>query len=457
MAKTGSNFIPTMAALALSIAVGGCSTVASVKNAVIGGEPAQGRLLTGYIGGAAADEPNAVIIARDVLARGGNAADAATALGFMLPVTLPSRASLGAGGACLAYQPGVDSPNKGAPEAIMFLPVPGGAGGARPAAVPMLARGLYLLSARYGSRPFAEMVGPAEQAARLGHKVSRALVRDIAAVSGPLAGDEQAGALFVPGGVPLAEGQTLIQSDLGGNIAQIRTVGVGDLYQGLLAHKIADASVAVGGGITVDALRASLPSLASPIVQAAGSDQVAFLPAPADGGAAMAAGLQALGRNSADQQGAYVATLNTAAAARGGAGLPALPASTSFVVVDRKGGAVACAISMGNLFGTGRIAPGTGIVLGASPAARPAPLYAAAIAYNANIGAFRAAVAASGQNAAAAAGAITLSSALAGPASPSGPEPGRANVAACGRYLPGDAASCRISADPRGYGLASGG
>ncbi|MCZ6481723.1 MAG: gamma-glutamyltransferase, partial [Alphaproteobacteria bacterium] len=42
-------------------------------------------------------------------------------------------------------------------------------------------------------------------------------------------------------------------------------------------------------------------------------------------------------------------------------------AATSFVVADRKGSAVACAFSMNNLFGTGRIAPGTGIMLAAAP------------------------------------------------------------------------------------------
>jgi len=43
------------------------------------------------------------------------------------------------------------------------------------------------------------------------------------------------------------------------------------------------------------------------------------------------------------------------------------PSGTSFVAVDNNGGAVACSLTMNNLFGTGRIAPGTGIVLATIP------------------------------------------------------------------------------------------
>lgn len=427
----------------------------SVKTAVFGGEPKGPQILPGFIGGVVADEPRAALAGRQILALGGDAADAAVTVGFMLAVTLPSRASLGGGGACLAYSPGENSPNKGAPEAILFVPrAPAQGGGDRPAAVPMLARGLYLLSARYGTQNFAQLVAPAEEAARFGIPVSRALAMDLGPVVGPLTADPTAAAVFAPNGAPLTEGGSLVQADLAGTLSQIRTVGVGDMYQGLLGHKLVEATAAAGGPVSVDDLRQSRPALMAPVSVAAGNDRVAFLPSPADGGVAAAAAFGVLQQNPGAVQQASAASETAAAGTRGGA-VQQLPASTSFTVLDRKGNAVACALTNNNLFGTGRVAPGTGILLAASPAVKPPALLAAAVAWNENLRAFRAAVGGSGQNAAGLAAGYAMAEALAGGEAPV-PEPGRADVISCPRYVPGEPASCRFAVDPRVAGLAAG-
>ena len=132
----------------------GCSTLNSVKDTFLGGggdQAAEPARLAGFIGAAVADEPRAALAGRDVLALGGSAADAAVAMGFMLGVTLPSRAGLGGGGACLAYNPSASGPGAGNAEAIIFTPVAGATAGPatdRPAAVPMIPRGLYALHVR---------------------------------------------------------------------------------------------------------------------------------------------------------------------------------------------------------------------------------------------------------------------------------------------------------------------
>jgi gamma-glutamyltranspeptidase/glutathione hydrolase len=469
-------------AVALSVSLSACETISSVQKEFLGGgvsgPGSQAKRISGFIGGVVADEPTAALAGREVLSLGGTAADAAVAIGFTLSVTYPSRASLGAGGACLAYSPARTGAGEGTPEAIVFTSiapreVPPRTD--RPAAVPMLARGLFALHARYGRRPFETLIAPAEQLARFGTPASRALVRDIQVVAGPLLADPSAKAVFAPKGAILTEGSTMTQPELGATLAQLRVAGVGDLYQGALAAKFQAASTAAGGGMSAADLRGALPKTVSPVFLASGRDRVAFLPPPADGGLAAAAAYETLLDKPADLAaaneralavaaryragGADPASLLGAGAAPSGMPLPALPASTTFATLDRDGNAVVCALSMNNLFGTGRIATGTGILMAASPASVPPALLAAAIAWNPNLRAFHAEVGGSGQEGAPLATAAGLSNAIrSGTAIPVPvPDPGRDNAIVCGRYLPGSEGTCSWATDSRGSGLAAGG
>ncbi len=447
----------------------------AAKNFMLGGPAGP---VEGFLGGVAADEPRAALVGRQVLSSGGNAADAATAMAFALAVTLPSRAGLGGGGACLAYFPNPNSPNRGLPEAIVFVPGAADGGGApadRPAAVPMLARGMFLLQARYGSRPIEASISPAEEMARFGIPASRALVRDLTEVSGPLFADPAARAVFGRDGAPLVEGGRLWQPDLGTTLSQLRVAGVGDMYVGGMAKRIVQMSPQAGGPISLADLKTALPALAAPIDLNAGDDVVSFLPPPADGGLAAAAAFQTLwqARRSAaplDEAGERAISVAARWRAAGGdplallkeavpaGSLPPLPASTSFVTMDRNGNTVACGLSLNNLFGTGRMMPGMGFLIGASPRSFAPPLLAAAVAWNKNTNKFRAAVAGSGQQGAPLAVAAGMADALRSSqgAIAAVPEPGRANVITCGGYLPGEQQSCRWGTDPRGAGLAIG-
>ena len=465
--------------LAAVLALPGCGTVNNLLSPVFGGGPPAGApgFVRGFLGGVATEDPAAALIARNVLASGGTATDAAVAAGFALAVTLPSRAGLGGGGACLSFDP-----TKGATEAVLFLPgtrasVPAGAD--RPAAVPLLARGLFGLYTRNPGRPFEELMAPAEQLARFGTEVSRGLAGDLAAVSGPLFADPGARAIFArPDGRPKGPGETMVQPELAGTLGQLRIAGVGDLHQGSLARRLEVASRTAGGNLTLDELRAGLPNLAAPIeLPARNGDRLAFLPPPADGGLAAAATFAAL-QGGAGLDDAARRGLAAAAAWRQGGGDPkailaaSLPAaepgpvgaSTGLVVFDRRGNAVSCAFTVNNLFGTGRMAPGFGFLL--APAAgigqvRP-PLLSAALAYNPNIKSFRLAVAASGQEAAPAGVAGPAALQLLRSAAPTdaieggSPEPARTQLGVCPNYLPGYPDRCSVATDPRGAGVALG-
>jgi gamma-glutamyltranspeptidase/glutathione hydrolase len=379
-------------------------------------EIGQTGFVKGFIGGVAADEPRAAIVGRDILGRGGSAADAATAMFFTLAVTKPSAASLGAVGACVYY----DGPTKSF-TAFDFTPKPiAQPAGSRPLiAVPGAVRGLAAMQARYGRLPWAELVSPAEALARFGHAVSRSLATDLVANEAKLKRDP--GLVRVYGradGSFAKEGDQVRQLELAGSLAQIRQRGAGALYSGPLANAYANSVQAIGGDLTIESIRAFLPRALEPILRPAGDHIIAFLPTVTSNGPQQArlwrilAESRALSRADRDarlhviaeasvlahaeyakvarQPGADLDVVDEAAMDRldqrfetfdagqaqtvadwleGAAPIPSEVSGTTVVAVDRTGGAASCGFTMYRAFGAGRLLPGLGIL----PALLPPP------------------------------------------------------------------------------------
>lgn len=440
------NTRPLPALLLAALALAGCETAQNVTSSVLGASVQAGQpgFVRGFLGGVAAEEPLAAAAAREVLAAGGTAVDAAVAAGFVMSVTLPSRVGLGGGGACLVF-----NPRRGDVDAVMFeagARAAPPAGADRPAAVPMLARGLFALHTRQpGGRPFEELLAPAEQLARFGAPVSRALHADIVAVQGPLFADPLARQVWSRNGVPVPVGERVSNPALGATLTALRTQGVGDLHQGQLARRLEEAMPLAGGGAIGSAeLRPALPRLLqATTVAGRGGDRISFLPESGQAAAQAFAALQA-GQQPPPGPGG-------------------LGASAGLVVFDRTGMAVSCAFSLNNLWGTGRVLPGLGFIPAAAPnmgRVQPAVL-AAGIGWNPNLRAFRMAVAGSGQEGAALAvagplAAGMLSNADGATAMGQAPAPGRAQLGLCPRYLPGWEQLCTTMTDPRGAGVALG-
>jgi gamma-glutamyltranspeptidase/glutathione hydrolase len=389
----------------------------------------------GFFGAVVADEPRAAEVGRDILVNGGAAGDAAVAMYFALSTTLPSAASLGAGGVCLAHKAETRKT-----EAIVFPAPP--AGPARDprsgfdVATPTAVRGMTLLHVRHGSAPWGTLVAPGERLARDGAPVSRALARDLQAGAALIGQDTAARRIFDKGnGVAVGEGDRWVQRDLGSTLATIRVRGGVDFFQGHFARQLADAVQAAGGGLTLQNLREAVASVVEPIQVPVGSHTAWFAPSPFGG------------------------PMTQAAFAGQGAGTagPYAGGEAGFLAVDRHGNAVACTIGMGQLFGARKVTPGTGIVMGAPGGGSNAMMSPMLIANRHTGDIFLAGTASGGPSAPAALGSVArqamrerapLATAL---ASANGPQVG---MMVCPDGLRQNRTLCQVGADPGGYGLA---
>lgn len=386
----------------------------------------------GFGGLIAADEPQAAVVARDVLSAGGSAADAATALYFTLAVTQPSTASLGGGGVCLVHDK-----KKKITEVVDFLPRAGtgGTGARLSTGVPGSVRGFYAIHAKYGKMRWESLLAEGERLARLGTPVSRAFAQDLAIAGRMLANDPGSRRVFFPNGRLLNEGDTFEQFDLAGVYSRIRRAP-GEFYNGSFAQSLAVAADNAGGTLSTTDLANMRPVISAPISVKFGENVMDFTPPPAVAGAVAARMVAALKDRwkdvSADERphllaetaarafaerakwmnpdGSAKTTFSTdgAAALLDGydpnhhQAVQALPANdpipaSSFVVMDGDGNGVACNVTAYGLFGTGRMMPGTGFFMAAAPGVNAgAPAVGPVMVINPNVGEIRFAAAASG-------------------------------------------------------------
>lgn len=442
-----TTLVATLAALAVS----GCGGLQIDRSR--GVKPPTWGLVAG-------EEPRAVLVARDVLMAGGSAADAATALYFTLAVTLPSAAGLGGGGMCVSHRETDPRTEEPVVEAYLFPPRP--APGAA-VSLPGNPRGFFALQARHGQRRWEELLVPAENIARFGHPVSRALATDLAQASGRVVpGTPLGDALLGPAGRPKGEGAELTRLSLAATLGILRTRGPGDLYSGQLARTFIAGAAAAGMVITPEALRAAVPEAVPPL-QADWGSHVASFPAGVPQGEAAVGAWDALVDGGTYGGESPARAVDQAVATRmspgtGGAGQEV--ASTGFVVVDGFGAAVACTVSMVTPFGTGIEAGNTGILL-APPVTDPRVLGLPMVVSNLNTGNLFFAGAATGPQAPAAALATALASLEAGLDASAAMAQGRAAAGAarvdallCPDGFRADPLACRILADSQAHGLA---
>jgi gamma-glutamyltranspeptidase/glutathione hydrolase len=250
-----------------------------------------------------AQESRAARIGIEILDRGGNAVDAAVAVGFALAVTYPRAGNLGGGGFMVIHlakdnrDVAIDY-RETAPAAAtptMFLDAKGNPDPKKSrdsglaVGVPGTVAGLALAREKYGSGKLslADLITPAIRLASQGFPVEDDTADSLPRAKERLARWPSSAAIFLTGGQPPSEGDRLLQFDLADTLRAIAQDGPRAFYQGSIAGEIADAVVKAGGIMTKDDL-ANYHALKRPVVRGTyrGYDIVS-MPPPSSGGVAL--------------------------------------------------------------------------------------------------------------------------------------------------------------------------
>jgi len=246
-------------------------------------------------------ESQATRIGLGVLEQGGNAVDAAVAVGLALAVTYPQAGNLGGGGfmvialgdrntmAAIDYR-------EAAPLATtrdIFLTPQGDADPTKSLSsglgvgVPGTVAGLTLALDKYGSGRFslATLAAPAIRLAREGFAVDDDLADSLNRLAPRLERWPSSAAVFFrPGGAPLRRGDTLLQADLAQSLEAIAREGARAFYAGPIADKIVHAVRAAGGLMTHEDLRTYRAIERPPLSGSYRGYDVVAMPPPSSGG-----------------------------------------------------------------------------------------------------------------------------------------------------------------------------
>ncbi len=207
-------------------------------------------------------QPLATRIGIDVLKRGGNAVDAAVAVGYALAVVHPIAGNIGGGGfMAIQFADGrntfLDFREKAplAAKADMYLDgegkvVPGAStAGQLAVGVPGTVSGMEYARRKYGTMKREALIAPAIQHAERGFVLQEADIDALEMGSKLFAADPQgSGAIFTNKGEPYRAGQKLVQKDLARTLQAIAARGADGFYKGWVADAIVTSSAA-GKGI----------------------------------------------------------------------------------------------------------------------------------------------------------------------------------------------------------------
>ena len=252
----------------------------------------------GKNGMVASEQGLATQVGLDILKQGGNAIDAAVAVGFALAVVLPNAGNIGGGGFMVLHddKTGKDvaidfreiAPAKASRD--MYLDSQGNVIDGKSlfthdaSGVPGTVAGMEYALKKWGTMPLSKVLEPAIKLADKGFIVSDVLAQTLKEEKSTLGKWSASKAIFFKNGEPLKSGDLLVQKDLAKSLRLIAKQGAKAFYQGEIATKIAKEMQSQGGTMTLEDLKAYKVVERQPIIGDYRGYKVVTMPPPSSGG-----------------------------------------------------------------------------------------------------------------------------------------------------------------------------
>ncbi|MDB2319028.1 gamma-glutamyltransferase [Gammaproteobacteria bacterium] len=249
-----------------------------------------------------------------ILNMGGNAVDAAVAVGFSLAITLPRAGNIGGGGFMLVYLSdeqktiAVDfrssAPQNISEDDFLFLKdnYDQRRYGYKASGVPGTVAGLLQTHDRYGKLPLKKILQPVILQASKGIRVSYDLNQAIGSAH-QISLDEESKKIYLQNESPVTEHTLMKRPDLAWTFGEIARKGEDAFYKGSIAKKIVKAMQQNGGYISKGDLEGYKPRFAEPIETTYRNHKVLAHPPPAGGAAVLLEGLNILENFKTDEMG----------------------------------------------------------------------------------------------------------------------------------------------------------